>query len=337
MPKKQRDSQNILVTGGAGFIGSAFIHYVLAKAEFTGNIVNVDLLTYAADLANLEDIATHPRYTFYHANICNTACIEKICKKHKIDTIVHFAAETHVDRSIDGPYPFIETNVIGTFSLLEIVRKFPLIHFHHISTDEVYGALGKEGSFCESSPYCPNSPYAAAKAASDHFVRAYAHTYNLSTTISHCSNNYGPRQHKEKFIPTVILRCLQNEKIPIYGRGDNIRDWLYVDDHAAAIWQILVYGLKGQTYDIGANQEYANKELADKIIKILAEYTKSSYEEKISLLTYVPDRAGHDFRYSINYSKLQKFIGWQPRYCLQEGLEATIPWYIKKISYSCCL
>ncbi len=234
--------KRLLVTGGAGFIGSAFIRYGLKQGIGCEKIVNLDLLTYAADLRNLASVENDPRYLFVQGNICDEALVEKICVEMGIDAIVHFAAESHVDRSISGPRAFYETNVGGTIALLEVVRRHPQIHFHHISTDEVYGSLASEGVFSEDSPYRPNSPYAASKAASDHFVRAYAHTYGISTTLSHCTNNYGPGQHVEKFIPRMIYGCYHRQPLPLYGSGANVRDWIFVDDHSEAVWTILEKG-----------------------------------------------------------------------------------------------
>ncbi len=310
-----RSCKNILVTGGAGFIGSAFIRYAITQAE---KIVNLDLLTYAGNLESLEAVKNDPRYFFVQGNICDATLVDQLCKTHQIDTIIHFAAESHVDRSIAGPKAFLETNVFGTFQLLEVVRNHPHIHFHHVSTDEVYGSTDT-GSFNEESCLRPNSPYSASKAASDCFVRAYTHTYNLSTTISHCSNNYGPWQHQEKFIPHMIKCCLENKPLPIYGNGLNVRDWLYVDDHAEALWLILQKGVSGETYDIGGECEMQNIDLLKLIIKLL--------NADPSLITYVKDRPGHDFRYAIDCTKIKKNLGWTPHHSLENGLQKTIAWY----------
>jgi dTDP-glucose 4,6-dehydratase len=320
----------LLVTGGAGFIGSAFIRYLLRSAAFEGRIVNYDLLTYAADLDNLNGFHDHPRYRFVQGDINNQILIERLLEEHEIDAIVHFAAETHVDRSIASANPFIEANVKGTLSILEAVRKFPHVRFHHISTDEVYGSLGESGAFDERSPYRPNSPYSASKAASDHFVRAYAHTYGLSATISHCSNNYGPGQFPEKFIPLMIVHCLKKKELPLYGRGANVRDWLYVDDHADAIWKILERGKKGEVYDIGGGSERSNLEMLHLLISILAEETQEEPEVYRALIRSVPDRPGHDFRYAVNTAKIEKELGWRPKTALEEGLRKTIRWYLVK-------
>jgi dTDP-glucose 4,6-dehydratase len=322
-----RNVDRLLVTGGAGFIGSAFIRRLLQSSAFKGKIVNLDLLTYAGSLENLNGFASHPRYLFIQGDINNQALVEKILESKEIDAIVHFAAETHVDRSIASARPFLEANVMGTLSLLEAVRKFPHVHFHHISTDEVYGSLGESGFFHEHSPYRPSSPYSASKAASDHLVRAFALTYGLRATLSHCSNNYGPRQFPEKFIPLMILNCLLGKPLPVYGRGANVRDWLYVDDHADAVWTILKRGKSGETYDIGGGVELSNLELLGRIIDILAEEVGVDPAKYRSLIRFVEDRPGHDFRYAIDASKLGKELGWNPATSLQQGLLRTVRWY----------
>lgn len=327
-----RATASLFVTGGAGFIGSAFIRYLLRKSDFTGQILNYDALTYAGTLSSLNGFESHPRYRFVQGNILNQPLVEKLLLEHEVDTIVHFAAETHVDRSIASALPFIETNVKGTLSLLEAVRKFSHLHFHHISTDEVYGSLGESGTFNENSPCRPNSPYAASKAASDHLVRAFAQTYGISTTISHCSNNYGPCQHPEKFIPLMIHHCLKRKPLPIYGRGANIRDWLYVDDHVDAIWRILQYGKKGETYDIGGKTEIANLELLYLLIELIQMERPGEYR---SLIRFVQDRAGHDFRYALDSTKIEIELGWKPIISFKEGLMRTIRWYSKEMSISC--
>ncbi len=317
--------KRFLVTGGAGFIGSAFIRYGLKQCE---KIVNLDLLTYAADLRNLASVETDPRYLFVQGDICDESLVEKLCIDHKIDAIVHFAAESHVDRSIAGPRAFYETNVGGTLSLLEVVRRLPHIHFHHISTDEVYGTLAEDGAFTENSPYRPNSPYSASKAASDHFVRAYHHTYNLSTTISHCTNNYGPCQNVEKFIPRMIYGCLHKKPLPVYGKGNNVRDWIFVDDHSAAVWSILSAPTPGQVYDIGGSCEQRNIDLLHSIVHEFARIQKQDTQSLLSLITHVDDRPGHDFRYAIDCSKIKQELGWQPLHNLSSGLHKTIAWYL---------
>ncbi|MES2274117.1 MAG: dTDP-glucose 4,6-dehydratase [Chlamydiota bacterium] len=322
-----RSLANILVTGGAGFIGSGFIRWLLRSHLFKGKIINLDALTYAASLDSLNGFLEHPRYRFFQGDILNQSLVEKIIEECEIDAIVHFAAETHVDRSIASALPFFETNVKGTLTLLEAVRKTPEIHFHHISTDEVYGSLGESGSFSEMSSYRPNSPYAASKAASDHLVRAFANTYGLSTTLSHCSNNYGPCQYPEKFIPLMIRNCLAKKILPVYGHGANVRDWLYVDDHAEAIWMILQYGKKGQTFDIGGKSEYTNLDLLHLVIERVAFETKTDPEMYRSRISFVADRPGHDFRYAIDSSKIERELNWRARTDFKKGLERTVRWY----------
>lgn len=320
-----RSLTRLLVTGGAGFIGSAFIRYLLRSSDFHGTIVNYDALTYAANLDFLKGFHDHPRYSFIQGDIRNQALVEKILLEREIDAVVHFAAESHVDRSIASAEAFVGTNVLGTLSLLEAVRKFPPLHFHHISTDEVYGSLGESGAFNENSPYRPNSPYSASKAASDHLVRAYAQTYGLSTTLSHCSNNYGPCQNTEKFIPLMIHNCLARKPLPIYGRGANVRDWIYVDDHVRAVWLVVQKGKRGQTYDIGGRTEKSNLELLELLIDLLQKEVPGEYR---SLIRFVADRPGHDFRYALDCSKIERELGWKPQVPLEEGLLKTIRWAI---------
>jgi dTDP-glucose 4,6-dehydratase len=324
----ERKVNNLLVTGGAGFIGSAFIRYVLQQVPaFEGRCVNLDLLTYAGNLANLQEVEEDPRYVFVKGNICDQELVERVCVEHRIDTIIHFAAESHVDRSISGPKAFLETNILGTFHLLEAVRKHPHIHFHHVSTDEVYGCLGDTGMFTEETPYHPNSPYSASKASSDHFVRAYGTTYNLSTCISNCSNNYGPYQFPEKLIPVTILNCLNGRPIPVYGKGLNVRDWLYVDDHAKALWMLLTHSKKGETYNIGGEEEWRNIDLVREIVRAVARLKGESPEALERLITYVQDRPGHDFRYAIDCTKIKNEIGWKQDHDFIQGLEETVKWY----------
>jgi dTDP-glucose 4,6-dehydratase len=307
----------ILVTGGAGFIGSAFIRFSLREDLPVETLVNLDLLTYASNLDSLKECASDPRYVFVAGNILNAPLIEEICRTHHIDTIVHFAAESHVDRSIDDPLLFYRTNALGTLTLLEVVRRFPHIHFHHVSTDEVYGSL-LEGEAIETSPYFPSSPYAASKAASDHFVHAYLRTYHISATLSHCSNNYGPFQHEEKFIPRMIRCCMAKKPLPLYGNGQNIRDWIFVDDHTRALWLILRERKSGERYNISAGALLKNIDVA----KGIAEKFRSS-----SSIAFVADRPGHDFRYALSAEKLRKQLGWEPQYSFTEGLDLTIGWF----------
>lgn len=324
----QRLPRNILVTGGSGFIGSAFIRYLLTKTDFKGTVTNLDVLTYAGNPENLSSVAEDRRYRFIQGDIRDQTLIERVLKEQAIDAVMHFAAESHVDRSIIGPQAFIETNVMGTFHLLEACRKTPGIHFHHVSTDEVYGCLGETGFFTELTPYSPNSPYSASKASSDHLVRAYAATYGLSTCISNCSNNYGPYHFPEKLIPLMILNCIRGKPLPIYGEGKNVRDWLYVEDHAEALWILLQKGKKGETYNIGGEQEKRNVEIVHQIIETIAPLINTSVEKLKSLITYVKDRPGHDFRYAIDCSKIKKEFGWKPSPSFQENLKRTIQWYL---------
>jgi len=327
--------KRILVTGGAGFIGSNFVCHLLRHYSAIA-IVNLDKLTYAGSPTNLLEVQQNPNHFFVQGDITDKALILSLLSKHEIDAVVHFAAESHVDRSISGPAAFIHTNVVGTFTLLEAVREFWLhekkwdtgqCRFHHISTDEVYGSLGPDDPpFSEVSPYMPNSPYSASKAGSDHLVRAYAHTYGLPVTLSNCSNNFGPKQHPEKFIPTIIHSCLQQKPIPIYGDGSNIRDWLYVEDHCRAIDLVLRQGQPGRTYNVGANNEWSNIEIAEYIATRMDEL----YPNKIPhdrLIQYVTDRPGHDWRYAINDDRLKRELGWSLQYTFEEGIEKTIAFY----------
>jgi dTDP-glucose 4,6-dehydratase len=321
--------KNILITGGAGFIGSALIRYGLSEFAYLEKIVNLDALTYAADLRSLHSVGNDPRYYFIQGDIRNEDLIFQLCKEHGIEAIIHCAAESHVDRSIASPRAFLDTNIYGTFSLLEVVRKLPHIHFHHISTDEVYGSLEK-GSFNENSLYKPNSPYAASKAASDHLVRAWAHTFGLSVTMSHCTNNYGPYQYSEKFIPHMILNCLSKKLLPVYGTGMNVRDWVYVDDHAEAVWAILAKGSSGEVYDIGGECEKRNIDLLHEIISHVADLTGEPASTFLPLITFVADRPGHDFRYAINCNKIKKELGWKQSHSFSEGIRKTVAWYIEE-------
>ncbi|NIM93306.1 MAG: dTDP-glucose 4,6-dehydratase [Anaerolineales bacterium] len=331
--------KNVLVTGGAGFIGSNFIHFLFDK-EPEVKVVTLDALTYAGSLENLKDLPDASRHTFIEGDICDREVVEDCIRQHRIDTIIHFAAETHVDRSILGPAPFIQTNVIGTFTLLEAARQFWLdeggverqeIRFHHISTDEVYGSLEPdEAAFTEETPYTPNSPYAASKAASDHLVRAYAHTYGLPITITNCSNNYGPRQFPEKFVPLIIFNAQVGKRIPVYGDGRQIRDWLYVDDHCEAIWRVVKDGREGETYNIGGNNQPTNLELVELLCAILDDVLpKSHFAPHKNLITFVADRPGHDRRYAMDISKIGGELGWEPRENLESGLRETVDWYLR--------
>jgi dTDP-glucose 4,6-dehydratase len=322
---------NILVTGGLGFIGSNFIKYIINKKE-VDIVINIDTITRrssAANKKNAESFENHPKYKFYDfwLDILDYTPskdeFKKTIKQYNITHIVHFAAESHVDNSISDPRIFIQSNILGTFNLLEIIRDFPEVRFHHISTDEVYGSLGQEGKFTEITPYAPNSPYSASKAASDMLVRAYNHTFKALITISNCSNNYGPNQHNEKFIPVVINSILNNKKIPVYGNGKNIRDWIFVDDHCEAVWLVLNYGKIGETYNIGGNCEKTNLEIINDICKVL-NVNPQNY------ISFVEDRKGHDFRYAIDNSKINKELNWNPKVKFLDGLTKTIDFYNKK-------
>ncbi len=330
--------KQVLVTGGAGFIGSNFIHYLL-KQDSEVNIVNLDALTYAGSLENLKDLPNPERHVFVEGNITDRALLDKLFEEHKFDTVVNFAAESHVDRSILNPGVFVETNVVGTYTLLEAARKawlgdkiVPLeeARFHHVSTDEVFGTLTKEEPpFEESTPYAPRSPYAAAKASSDHFVRVYSITFGLPITISNCSNNYGPRQFPEKLIPLMILNALNGKGLPIYGDGMQIRDWLYVDDHCEAILRIIKNGRVGETYCVGGDNQPPNIEIVKTICEILDELQADSpHTPHEKLITYVADRPGHDRRYDINIGKIEAELGWKPSHDLRQGLVDTVKWYL---------
>lgn len=330
--------KNVLVTGGAGFIGSNFVHYIL-REDPDIQVINLDALTYAGSLENIKELPDPERHTFVHGDITDRHLVDEILRKYNIDTIVHFAAESHVDRSIVGPSQFIHTNVIGTFILLEAARKYwldekslPLeaVRFHHVSTDEVFGSLAPdEPPWTEETPYAPNSPYAASKASSDHIVRAYHHTYGLPITITNCSNNYGPRQFPEKLIPLMILNAIEGKPLPVYGDGMQIRDWLYVEDHCEAIWLVLKKGLIGETYNIGGNNQPPNIEIVRTICKILDEkFPNSPYSPHEDLIRFVEDRPGHDRRYAMDITKIQTTLGWSPKQDLQQGLRQTVDWYL---------
>lgn len=339
----QRKLTNILVTGGAGFIGANFIHFLFNKTDFAGHLVNLDALTYAGNLESLSDIeekfgsGNEKRYFFEHVDICNRAEVERIFKQYDIDTVIHFAAESHVDRSILGPEAFVKTNVMGTFTMLDCARNFwkkedgtirSDVLFHHISTDEVYGSLGDTGYFTETTPYDPRSPYSASKASSDHLVMAYSHTYGLPITLSNCTNNYGPYQFPEKLIPLMISNMCTGKPLPVYGDGMNIRDWVYVEDHNCAVWDIVNKGVTGQKYNIGGENEWENIKLLEKLICIVAEETGKSADDIRKQITYVKDRPGHDRRYAIDCSKIKKELGWTQEHTFEEGLRATVKWYL---------
>ena len=325
--------KNMLITGGSGFIGTNFIQYLLEESDYKGRVVNVDKLTYAGNPENLVDIEKKfpNRYTFIKADICDYESMVAVFDRHEIDTVCHFAAESHVDRSIVRPDAFIKTNIVGTFNLLEVARanQNRLQLFHHVSTDEVFGSLGKDGYFTEKTSYKPNSPYSASKAGSDHLARAYNKTFDLPVTISNCSNNYGPYQFPEKLIPLMVLNALEGKPLPVYGDGKNIRDWLYVRDHCIAIWEIMKQGKRGETYNIGGDNELENISLVEMICDILDEIQEDKGKQpRKELITFVKDRLGHDRRYAIDFSKLKKELGWTPEESFESGIHKTIKWYL---------
>lgn len=355
-----RKLHNILVSGGAGFIGCNFIHYLFnlsssgneafTDAGFEGLIVNLDCLTYAGNPESLADIdhvygngaGDKRRYYFEKADICDRAAVDRILRQYEIDTIVHFAAESHVDRSILGPEAFVRTNVLGTYTLLEAARNYwknddgsirSDVLFHHISTDEVYGSLGETGYFTETTPYDPRSPYSASKASSDHLVMAYFHTYGLPVTLSNCTNNYGPFQFPEKLIPLMVLNMKEGKNLPVYGDGRNIRDWIYVEDHNRAVWLVLRGGKTGEKYNIGGENEWENIRLLDKLIELTAKETGKEAAEIRSFITYVKDRPGHDRRYAIDCSKIKRELGWERKMSFEEGLAATVQWYLRNTDW----
>ena len=336
-----RKLTNILVTGGAGFIGSNFIRVLMKKTpNFNGNIINLDALTYAGNIKSLEDIEKEfgaKRYFFEHVSITDREKVEAIFKKYNIDTVIHFAAESHVDRSITNPQEFINTNVVGTFTLLDVAKNAwkdavgnmrDDVLFHHISTDEVYGSLGESGYFTENTSYDPRSPYSASKASSDHLVFAYFHTYGLPITLSNCSNNYGPYHFPEKLIPLMILNILEAKNLPVYGDGKNVRDWLFVEDHNTAVWTIVNKGKVGEKYNIGGENEWQNIILLNKLIEIVCKKAHLNIDDVKSKITFVKDRPGHDKRYAIDCSKIKRELGWKQSVTFEEGLALTVDWYL---------
>jgi dTDP-glucose 4,6-dehydratase len=322
----------LLVTGGAGFIGSNLIQHVIDKPEIE-LLVNLDALTYAGHLENVERVASHPKYHFEKVDLRDKTAVADVVKKHGITHVSHLAAESHVDRSISGPGDFIHTNLLGTFHLLEAVRaawggNFDGKRFHHVSTDEVYGSLGSTGYFTETTPYAPNSPYSASKAGSDFLVRAYHHTYGLPVVTTNCSNNYGPFQFPEKLIPVVIQSVMDRRSIPVYGDGMNVRDWLYVRDHAEALWQVLACGKLGETYNIGGHNEWSNIRIVELICDLLDELAPNLGGNSRKLITFVKDRPGHDRRYAIDATKINNELGWTPAHTFETGIRETIQWYL---------
>ena len=330
----------ILITGGAGFIGSAVIRHIIENTD--DSVINVDKLTYAGNLESLLSVANNPRYSFEQINICCREALDAVFIEYQPDIVMHLAAETHVDRSIDGPSAFIETNIIGTYTLLEASRAYwnellqdrkASFRFHHISTDEVYGDLeGPENLFTETTPYAPSSPYAASKASSDHLVRAWLRTYGFPTVVTNCSNNYGPYHFPEKLIPLVILNALEGKELPIYGKGDQIRDWLYVEDHARALYKVVTEGIVGETYNIGGHNEKQNITVVEDICELLNELVpkNTNYKDQI---TFVADRPGHDMRYAIDASKIERELGWTPEESFETGLRKTVEWYLDNNSW----
>lgn len=325
----------VLVTGGAGFIGSAVVRHLLGRGDA---VVNIDCLTYAGNLATLENASKHASYAFERVDICDAAGIRRVFEQHQPDGVMHLAAESHVDRSIDGPAAFIQTNIFGTYTMLEESRRYweslpptrrDTFRFHHVSTDEVYGSLGDSGLFTETTPYDPSSPYSASKASSDHLVRAWHRTYGLPVLVTNCSNNYGPYQFPEKLIPLMILNGLAGKPLPVYGTGANVRDWLYVDDHAEALALVLREGTPGETYNIGGWNERKNIDVVHTLCKLLDELAPATNGQPHSrLITYVADRPGHDHRYAIDASKIDRELGWRPRETFESGLRKTVAWYL---------
>jgi len=342
--------KKILVTGGAGFIGSAVIRHIIENTQ--DSVVNVDKLTYAGNLESLKDVSGSERYAFEQVDICNAAALAKVFNKHQPDAVMHLAAESHVDRSIDGPAAFIQTNIVGTYTLLEAARSYwnaldatkqAAFRFHHISTDEVYGDLeGPEDLFSEETPYAPSSPYSASKASSDHLVRAWLRTYGFPILVTNCSNNYGPYHFPEKLIPLVILNALEGKPLPIYGKGDQVRDWLYVEDHARALYKVVTKGETGETYNIGGHNEKQNIEVVHTICELLEELAPDNVNAKCAenlegfkrLITYVKDRPGHDIRYAIDAQKIEKELGWTPQETFESGMKKTVQWYLNNSQWA---
>ncbi|HTG43464.1 MAG TPA: dTDP-glucose 4,6-dehydratase [Verrucomicrobiae bacterium] len=338
---------NLLVTGGAGFIGSNLIHHIIAQPAIA-KLVNLDCLTYAGHLSNLNSTDASPKYAFEKIDLRDRGSVLQVLRDHQITHVLHLAAESHVDRSISGPGDFITTNIVGTFNLLEACREFwgsqgsggarpasaphsahlPNYRFHHVSTDEVYGSLGPTGYFTETTPYAPNSPYSASKASSDMLVRAYHHTYGMDTVITNCSNNYGPYQFPEKLISVIIQNLIHRKPLPVYGDGMNVRDWLYVRDHAEALWQVLLRGRSGETYNIGGDNEWANIRIVELICDLIDELRPDLGGASRKLISFVRDRPGHDMRYAIDATKMKEELGWKPAYTFEKGIRETVEWYL---------
>lgn len=334
--------KTLLVTGGAGFIGSNFVHLILKRFQDI-RIIVLDKLTYAGNLDSLRDADGDPRYTFVHGDICDAGLVATLLKKHRPFAVVHFAAESHVDRSIDGPAEFIQTNINGTFTLLEAARQYwadradkakSEFRFLHVSTDEVYGSLGSTGYFTEETPYAPNSPYSASKASSDHLVRAYFHTYGLPVLMTNCSNNYGPNQFPEKLIPLMLLNALEGKPLPVYGTGQNVRDWLYVEDHCTAILEVLEKGKPGEKYNIGGHNEKTNLDIVHTLCDILdSKKPRADGKSYRGQIIFVKDRPGHDMRYAIDASKIQQELGWVPAETFETGIVKTVDWYLNNLDW----
>ena len=337
-------SKTILVTGGAGFIGSAVVRYIIESTQ--DSVVNVDKLTYAGNLESLESVENNPRYAFEQVDICDSKALLRVFEHHQPDAVMHLAAESHVDRSIDGPAAFIETNIVGTYTLLEAARAYwntlnderkVAFRFHHISTDEVYGDLeGTDDLFTETTPYAPSSPYSASKASSDHLVRAWLRTYGLPTIVTNCSNNYGPFHFPEKLIPLMILNALDGKPLPVYGNGQQIRDWLFVEDHARALYKVVTEGKVGETYNIGGHNEKANIDVVRTICSLLEELVPNKPEgvaKYEDLITYVKDRPGHDVRYAIDAAKIGRELGWKPQETFESGIRKTVEWYLNNTKW----
>lgn len=326
--------KNLVVTGGSGFIGANFIRYLVEQADFAGRIINIDALTYAANPASLADIARRmgDRYVFARADICDRDAIAALLDNYAVDAVCHFAAESHVDRSIVKPDDFIRTNILGTYTLLQLARerKDRIVRFHHVSTDEVFGSLGETGAFSETTPYSPNSPYSASKAASDHLVRAYHETYGLPVTVTNCSNNYGPFQFPEKLVPLMILNALEGKPLPVYGDGRNVRDWLYVGDHCSAIWTVMNRGAVGRVYCVGGRCEKPNIEVVHRICDAVDRLAPAlaGGRARRELITYVKDRPGHDRRYAIDCTRIEQELGWRQSETFDSGFEKTVRWYL---------
>lgn len=336
-----RSPDRILLTGGAGFIGSALVRYLIKETDV--RVVNVDSLTYAGNPASLVSVSRHSRYYFERADVCDPKAMADLFRKHRPDAVIHLAAESHVDRSIDGPAEFVRTNIVGTYTLLETAfaywrgldeaRKRDFL-FHHVSTDEVFGSLPDEGYFTEESAYRPSSPYAASKASADHLVRAWHRTFGMPVVITNCSNNFGPYQFPEKLIPLMIISATSGKRLPVYGSGDNVRDWLYVDDHVRALWRVLTCGRGGETYNIGANSERTNLEVVHAICAILDQLLPDSpFFPHTSLISFVPDRPGHDLRYAIDAGRIRRELGWEPLETFDTGLRKTVSWYLNNQSW----